>query len=1385
VPCRLRNWASLAVVAVAAPLSAAEPWLHGGYALQRFDVEHGLPVDTTTGVRFDAEGFLWVSTFDGLVRYDGTRFESFRSASEPGLPGNRLIDQVRDGDGALWWRSALGVTGRWHRGRFEALEEAAELVGRVDALEVDGEGRVWLAGARGVARHSSEGLVAVCATSADLELRAFWPLPPAGALLATSRQGALLCDGGGVRPVAGAPSLSTAVDAVHAQDGSLWTASAGEVYRLDGRRWTRLPLLAPGGGLPSGGGAPTVIASFFTDDQGTLWAATNHGLGLVGDAGVELFAPPRPANARIRRPVQHDGEGTRWLAHGTELYRGSELVVRLTRPISGFELGPEASVWIATEAEGLLRLRRRIGEVFLRASELREANLYAVAASPSDPEGIWVGGLRGGLFRLRVAVGIAEPVHLLEPIWSILEDSRGRLWLGGTELCPLIDGRCDASLLAPGMEAFAGRDLNVRLLLEDREGSVWIGSAAGLHRLAGDGRFETVAEAGAPVVRVGVERADGSLWFDTNGGGLLVWRDGRLAPPQGAERLPSPLVRSLHEDAAGTLWVGTEDRGLLRLETADDAIIDLRVLGPVDGLWDDVIHAIVEDAGGRLWMNSNRGIFWVERRAVDAYPPRIGDPLPVVGYTEEDGLLHREGNGGSQSSSLLDQRGHIWFPGQGGLVRIDPATLSTDLRGPQVVIERAVTPGGVLQRPQALMLPARRRELAVHLAAPTYRHPERARFRYRLLGFDAAWIEAGNRRDAFYTNLPPGQYRFEALAADAYGRWGPAAGLEVTAPPRTWERPWFQAAALALLVGVGLAGYRRSVHALAARAARLQELVDERTRELRHEKETTEAALATVAEQARRLAELDAAKSRFFTNLSHELRTPLTLILGPAEQALAEAPPAPVRERLTSIRRNAERLLELVGQLLALSRLEAGAYPLELRRSDLAALCRELLARFTSLAEQRGVSLVGPGPEQRCAANLDADTLDKIVSNLVANALAHAPAGTTVSVDLRRVAGGVVLTVTDQGAGIPPELQGKVFERFYTGRHEGGGAGIGLALARELAHLHGGDLSLRSVIAQGSTFELVLPLVVEEWEEDPTTALGPPSFEQPSRPVAVAPRTGEGADEDHTTVLVVEDDTELRSFVADCLASRFRVLEAADGEDGLARARAELPDVVVSDLMMPRLDGLGLVRGLAADPASQAIPVILLTARAGQENELAGLAAGAVDYLVKPFAPEILLARVERLLSFARRLREQLRQQRAVEAEAAGEVRSPAPLARIEAVLQRDLGDPELDVENLARAAYVSRSQLKRLLEAAGQPPPSVLIRERRLEEAARLLAAGRGTVTEVAYATGFASLSHFARRFRERFGQAPSDYVEAHRKRAGAGSPAGNGRREGSAGPA
>lgn len=617
-----------------------------------------------------------------------------------------------------------------------------------------------------------------------------------------------------------------------------------------------------------------------------------------------------------------------------------------------------------------------------------------------------------------------------------------------------------------------------------------------------------------------------------------------------------------------------------------------------------------------------------------------------------------------------------------------------------------------------------------------------------------------------------GRLVFAVALGESQAAGQPVFGGEYTVALRPlWYTQWwalvlFGAGGFSLLYGI----VWTRTYQLERSKRKLEQQVATRTAEVEQQKTQLE-------KQAEQLRALDEMKSRFFANISHEFRTPLTLIMGPLQQALREGyVPEPLKEQHHMMLRNAQRLQHMIDQILDLAKVETGGLTLGVEHRNLVTHVQHITQSFVALAERHTIALTFHADVPEHLVYFDPEQLEKILTNLLSNALKFTPGGGAVEVTCRGASEDwVEISIADTGLGIAPEHLPHLFDRFYqadasiTRIQEG--TGIGLALTKELVALHKGELAVESVLGQGSTFRVRLRRGRRHFMAHQIRQPRPPEVENASSSTSVSDLSvptsgGDGAEgvhdasTDQTTVLVVEDNADLQSFIASVLGSAYRVRVAANGREGLALAQKALPDLIVSDVMMPEMDGFTMNKALKQDLMTATIPVVLLTAKATPEDQVEGLDTGAEAYLTKPFEADVLRAQVASLLKQRLRLREHF-QAGGPASPVSPETSVSAFEQQVRAVVAQHLSDPGFSIQQLADAVALSRSQLNRRLQQTASQSAGVLIREMRLVRAVDLLEQEAGTISEIAYAVGFNSLTYFTRCFRTQYGTIPSAYVK------------------------
>ena len=1353
---------------------------------ETLSVSDGLVSNEANVFLQDRQGFLWIGTFGGLSRFDGVTFTNFLHdpADSTSLAQNKVNSLFEDRGGTLWVGTNGGLsrfdpaTETFAHYRHDPADSTSLSHDVVRSIVEDASGTIWI-GTRGGGLNR---------------------LAPATGVLTR------------IRRTVRDPALVE--DQVHAllanADGTLWVGGSNGLASYDPSDRT-FSLIRR---TPDDPAAPLlpVVYSLCRDHTGVLWAGTRTEGLFRYDPSTQTVVhyPSDPtASGAIGNPwvlsLIEDNRGTLWAGtNGAGLHRYDRAADAFTRftydpsdpeslrdnnVLSVFE-SRDGVLWVGTYG-GLARrspLSEYVARETVRPGDERSLRSNAVAAFAEDETGtLWVGTDGGGLHRreasadgrfTQVSYDPTRPFsRAATEILSLAVDSTGTLWIGAIGgLYRHLPGTQDFSRFVDGA---VGND-NRMMVIYDLDGD-------GGHVLAGAGLggvLDIELASGQPVRTRIVEAAEvvtavlrdrtGQVWAGTYNVGMwrLVERDD--APPR-LQQVPLALsslqVNVLYEDRNGAIWIGTGD-GLNRL-IINGADTTLTRFHRPDGLPDTVIRGILEDRQGRLWIATSTGLSWYD--AQDS---------GFVSYDARDGMV----TGGPLYRS--PRTGRIYVGGTFGYATFDPGALRvepplpapvlTGLRmlGEPVRIGADGSPlGRALSMTDVLRLRYDDRVVTFAFAALDFRAPSKHRYAVRLDGFDDDWRAVNGQREATFTNLNPGRYTFRVRAAGRDGVWGGETALAVTiAPP--WWRTWaaYGAYALLAILGIGV------VDRIQRRRLTRREQEKARLREAQIQADAAE-------KRSETLRQVDAMKSRFFANVSHEFRTPLSLTLGPLDDiraGLYGSLPAPLAEQVDLARRNATRVLDLINQILDISRLEAGRTPLRAQLLDLGAFVEDVAQPFRALADRKAITFEITRPASSLKVFADPPQLEKVFVNLLSNALKFTPEGGTVRISLTATDGSAGVTVRDNGPGIPTADLPHVFDRFYQvgeGAQAKLGTGIGLALAKEVMHLHSGTLTVESEEGFGSTFRVILPLGRSHLTQEQIMEDADPWASHEMSPTLLTRPVGDTPDgqqngpvqpaDDVTTVLVVEDHAEVRAYIHRHLAPTYRVLEAADGDEGLALAQDHLPDLVLSDVMMPGMDGFALCRALKADRATDFIPVLLLTAKAAREDRLEGLGELADDYLTKPFDPVELRARIANLIAVRTRLRERFRQEGmalALDNDASipplRSVDEPvtsadeAFLVQVYDGIDAHLSDETFSVQRLADTVGVSRGHLHRKLTALIGQPPSDLVRSVRLERAASLLAGRAGTVSEIAYAVGFKSVGHFSDSFLAEYECRPSDYA-------------------------
>lgn len=1325
--------------------------------LSRITLEQGLPQGYISGMAQDVDGFMWFGTMDGLCRYDGYTFQVFRHDPQNpfSLSHNAVVGIVPLGD-FLAVATYAGVDLLdLHDRRFHRL-------GRMGGwMASDGRQTLYVTTGDAVFRY-------VLNAASVANIRQKKPPPLALDTLLTGASWRSTCLNPDVR--------------------TLWLlrASGTELCSLD-LVTGRLSCFACPKGL--------VSTSIISDGTGGVWLK---GQNLLG------HFDPNQANAPWKL-IRIEQSRLTELRHYDPIHQVLWLEMD---DVCGFRLDlnqlpksirPEQALWRLNIPEGLVNsMTDRNGIVWFgtNAHGIRQFNPRSAAFSHylpghsvyckpmlDDNGHIWLGriikpgspdhynhylDLHTG--KLHLAPLGPDATDMLAG--NTIADADGNLWTGGKcrdqQQYKLIryapkTGQYEA-LLLPIEVPYYFDELVLRF---EAPSSLWVYLPYQMRRLDTRTRTWTVydyrqyGDGQQSIVTVALT-ADGSHWMAQPTGMVQAKPDGKggfrfshwqanTSPPH---RLPNNNIKCLltDPDDPHILWIGTGGGGLSRLDTRTNQFAHFTTQ---NGLPNNVVYGIVPEhprppEGQVFWLSTNRGLARFSTQN-----------LHFQYFTSSDGLPNDEFN--THAYGTMPD-GRLIFGGVNGLTIFNPKDLSPNAKLPTVRLTALRVNGALvepldstgllaqgIERTQMLELTHHQNNLVLQFAALDYASPKRNQFRFYLEGAEPEWAHQGFDHTAQYLTLAPGTYTFYVKAANSDGTWNkePVA-LRIVIRPPWYAAPWAYALYALLVAAAVYAVYRVQLRRRLAQA------------------------------EAKRLRELDLVKNRLYTNITHEFRTPLTVILGVTEQVEHTLQAQGLKTQallLEQVKRNGAQLLQLINQLLDLAKLESGNMTLHLQGGDVVGFLRYVVESFHSYAIGQGLQVHFESGQASLDMDYDPEKLQTVIVNLLSNALKFTPPGGQVFVKLETIAQEgetwLSLQVRDTGPGIAPKKLPFVFDRFYqaddSATRHAGGTGIGLALVRELVLLMGGQVSAANADLGGGGGGAILTVLL------PVRRYVPPGIAQPTdqkvwhppavavRPAAVLGPIPETLD-DRPVALVVEDHPEVAEYVLSCLRDTYQVLLARDGQAGIEQALERIPDLIVSDVMMPRKDGFELCAALKNDERVSHVPIVLLTAKADVENRIAGLRQGADAYLAKPFHREELRAILANLLAMRRKL--QAKYAALGESgisQTTLEKTEPDPedvfLQKLRTLIEAHLAQPDLSVEAISRMMGMSYTVVHRKVTALTGRSLTLYVRAVRLQKARDLLADPALGIAEVAYGTGFNDPKFFSRVFSEEYGMTPTTF--------------------------
>ncbi|MBN2357234.1 response regulator, partial [candidate division KSB1 bacterium] len=1140
------------------------------------------------------------------------------------------------------------------------------------------------------------------------------------------------------------------------------------------------------------------VTDIFQDSYGAIWIGTRYN-GLLhydlSTTNLRRYQHHRKDGGSIRsneiKAIFEDANKNLWV--GT-IHGGLALFVREEDGFYHYENDPNdpsslssnsvraiyqdrtGVIWIGMDGSGIdsfVKNRRKFPLYRNRSGEVNAIGNFTILSIYKDHEGIlWIGTEGGGLYRMNRNTGEIENYRSRrnqsvtlsnDHVTCIYQDKEGTLWCGTKEgLNKYEEQRHSFTRYYVRLTPITGNNV-INVIKEDHRGRLILATNGGILLFDKNrGEFAHVDWDAANllnnevVVTLWID-PDGTMWLGYLRSGLVAYDSKNQtavhyhADAASSNSLSSNFVQYVYRSKAGHLWIATRN-GLNLFNPSEDVF---KLYTKTDGLPSNVVVGILEDREGDLWLSTTNGL--------SRFNP-VEETF--TNYDIDDGL---QGNQFWIRSCFSSSSHELFFGGNNGFNCFLPANIKAMANPhipPIVITSVKIGDGPVVQNLSALVaadellnLSHRDNQISFEFAALDYTRPEKNQYAYKLEGLNDEWIYAGTRRYVNYTNLAPGHYIFRVRGTNNDGVWNEeGAHLRIFIATPFYKTWWayllYAAAAVAFLYGVNayVIGLVRIKH-------------DLKIERMEKEKEK----------------ELSQFKLQFFTDIAHEFKTPLTLIQAPLEEILARVKKGGRYEQeYRLMQRNVKYLLRLVHQLLSFRRAEQGHLQLKVSRGDVVQFVREVHELFRDSAKKHQIDYLFSSNPDRIEGWFDWEKVEEIVVNLLDNAFKFTPDRGKINVMVEQgradKGGGTVrICVTDTGMGVPEDKRNQIFDRFYHGKpglHPNQvGSGLGLALSKRLAELHHGTITVQSDEGKGSCFTVTLPLGKshlrpEEIISDISETHHFQSLLQlPVKESLSARRQGvswssQPAKSDKPLVLVVEDDDELRAYMRKTLSGSYRIVEAGDGREGLEMAGKFIPHIIISDVMMPHLDGIELCRLIKDDLVTSHIPVILLTAQDALEYKIEGMETGADDYIEKPFHFRFLDARIKNILKTREMLRQQVQRELLLEPTGVPVVSADEKfLEKIKSIVEEKLSDAELDVQHLSSAIGISRTMLfVKLKELTGYSPKE-FIRILRLKKGAQFLKNTDYTIAEIAYQVGFKYPKYFSTSFQQQFGKTPTEY--------------------------
>lgn len=1287
-------------------------------------VEQGLIGNYIECLLEDQKGQIWIGTHHGLSVWDGLGLVTF--TAKEGLYDDLINCLLEDTEGNIWIGTESGGLQKWDGTGFTHFTKELGLPSNfIRSIVEDKWGNFWIG--------SQERIIHLQAT--------------------TKKNSFKLTD-------------YSFFDQINTKGANLLLDSEGNINMMDHTgvyRWTptKNGVINQYHFYKSKENLTNLKNRILEDKQGRIWFGFSFYIKVNGDTIYDIANPQIKRNLNF--PMMIERNGNLWMesSNGLGILKGQEFrLISKLHTLNTTMLKSANKIWVGTISNGLFTLdlknigtaantgkkgkavglmKAQNGEIITSLSlpndrgitiwdgngfnQIKSDDFYingSILRITKDNNGnLWTGNYRNGLINWTLSSNATEPKIIQyttkqglshNNVWAVLADRAGNIW-AGTQHAGLSIWDGQGFTYYTTEQGLSGNRL--RSLLEDRNGNIWIGSYdSGLNKWDGTAFTHFTTEEGLSDNRIQTlfEDKEGKIWIGTEEGGINVWDGTGITQYSSENGLVDDYITSLFQDVEGDIWVGTR-KGLNRLQlTATDSLVHTYL--QKDGIQDLSISAITSDKEDQLWIGSNKGLFPFNGNFLssDTLPPSLSIQNLQLFYDFIDWRKEKERIQLHDHPLIGDQQLAI------AEVAYDSVIAYTNL-------------------PYQAAFPYNFNQMTFQWKGIQLNAAHHIRYSYLLEGKDEFWSPLTKANEAVYMGLSAGNYTLKVRAVGRNGKWSNTANYSFTINPPWWET-WWAYLLYFILIASAIYGFYR--FQLSKKLA---------------------------IEEGKRLQEIDHLKTTLYTNITHEFRTPLTVIQGMADE-LENQPQQSTKTKIGLIKKNSHKLLTMVNQMLDLSKLQAGQATLDLKQADVLVFINYLVEAHESLAKSKNHSLQFYSEEEQLLMDFDAKKLETILTNLISNAIKFSREYGKILVIAKKIktanTASLEIEVRDKGIGIAAAQLPFIFDRFHqvNNAKENQGTGIGLALVHELVKTMKGNIRVESELDKGTTFYLSIPIQ----NKAAIKVQSKPQIQVPSSTLFNLEKEQVLPANELPTLLIIEDNIDVIYYLQVCLENQYQIQTSRNGKEGVEKAYELIPDIIISDVMMPLMDGFEVCRMLKEDNRTNHIPIILLTAKAHSKDKLTGLTKGADAYLIKPFEKAELLVRLENLLS----IRRTLQQKYLEELNIAGQTINTSnnqPLSFIQQVEQYILThiEEDLTVHDLARSQHLSRSQLHRKIKAVTGKSTAVYIRHLRVLKAKELLHTTDSSISEIAYQVGFKSPDYFSQIYKSTFGVAPS--LEKKRK--------------------